>query len=1054
MKIITFLLLFSLNAVSHPFTPCDETTGRAAIYPCNKIDLMNRVHFENMGGTLQSSGSDIWGWTDPETDKEYALMTLDSGTSFVDISNPIDPIYIGFLPTATSSSIWRDVKTYKNHAYIVSEAASHGMQVFDLTQLRDVTSPPVNFSHTFWYSTQFGSAHNIVINEETGFAYAVGANACAGGLHMMDLKDPARPVNAGCFSSDGYTHDAQCVSYIGPDSEHNGKEICFNSNEDTVTIVDVTTKSSPILISRTGYSNSQYTHQGWLTEDQRYFLMNDELDEQTLGHLTKTYIWDMLDLDSPQIIGFYTGPKNSIDHNLYVKGNLAYLTNYSSGLSVVDITDIGNANLHEVANFDTYPPHNNASFDGAWSNYPYFESGNVILSDFDSGLFILRPNTCPTPTSGQSIAAEAVADNSIKINWLQDLTGSESYSIFRSEGGCETNNFIKIADNITADEYTDTGVTGMVPVGYKISKSDSSNQCVYETSVCVETQTTGVCTAAPNFSGLASVNSSNSSTCGLDLQWNNASSYCQSNVSYDVYKSADPAFIANDDTQIASNITTNQWHDSGVTFDENVYYLVRARDSQNQNQDTNVVKLSAKAVGELSDGDWQDDAELQNRSQNNNSAFHVGWEITSERKHAGERSYWSQANNSTCNDLTTETITLTANESSELSFWTAYDIENGADGGVVEITTDNNLWRSPAIDPDYPNVFINSNDACSYDEGTPSFSGNNLTWQKHSMDLSEYQGKDIKIRWNYSTNDTIINEGWYLDDLKITHTQTAAACTTAETPSLQSGLWFDRSKNGHGFAIEPIGRDNLYYTLFYSYKNNGTPEWYSSLSVLENGILNINSESNTLLRSNYDYSIDPAVDSPIVIDTSVGTNILSIDFNKTNASESAVCNDGTSRGDILALASWQLGDQQDTWCIEPIISLNNSPTPNFGGTWWAGLDDAGWGLSLAFLNDSLISIIYFYDNNGKPRWVIGQQNGFEIGQEITLDLFQTKGYARDAMVLPINNFPAGTLNITLNSNSQSIENDGSLTIDVTYFGVEGGTWSRSNLPITLFTQPR
>ena len=350
MKFFTLLILFSFNVFSHPFTPCDEETGMADFYPCHKIDLLTRVHFEHMGGSFSSSGSDIWGWTDTETGKEYALMTLDSGTSFVDISTPTEPVYLGFLPTATTATIWRDVKTYQNYAYIVAESINHGLQVFDLTQLRNIASPPVQFTSTNRI-TGFGSAHNIVINEDTGFAYVVGAETCNGGLHMINLANPANPTDAGCFSNDGYTHDAQCVSYIGPDTEHIGKEICFNANEDTVTIVDVTTKSSPIMISRTGYSNSQYTHQGWLTEDQRYYLMNDELDEQTLGHNTKTYIWDMLNLDSPQMIGFYNGPEPSIDHNLYIKGNFAYLTNYTSGLSVVDISDIGNANLNEVASF-------------------------------------------------------------------------------------------------------------------------------------------------------------------------------------------------------------------------------------------------------------------------------------------------------------------------------------------------------------------------------------------------------------------------------------------------------------------------------------------------------------------------------------------------------------------------------------------------------------------------------------------------------------------------------------------------------------------------------
>ena len=113
----------------------------------------------------------------------------------------------------------------------------------------------------------------------TGFAYAAGTRTCEGGLHVVDVRTPAAPRAAGCFSFDGYTHETQCVVYEGPDTLYRDREICFNSNEDTLTIVDATDKLEPVQLSRTGYGGSAYTHQGWLTEDQRFFLVNDEGDE-------------------------------------------------------------------------------------------------------------------------------------------------------------------------------------------------------------------------------------------------------------------------------------------------------------------------------------------------------------------------------------------------------------------------------------------------------------------------------------------------------------------------------------------------------------------------------------------------------------------------------------------------------------------------------------------------------------------------------------------------------------------------------------------------------
>jgi choice-of-anchor B domain-containing protein len=328
--------------------------GMAGIYPCQNIDLLSFTPLNQMGG---GSGNDIWGWTDPLSGREYALMGLTNGTSFVDVTDPVNPVYLGRLPTHTNNSTWRDIKVYQNHAFIVSEASGHGIQVFDLTQLRSVVNPPATFANTAHYNG-IGSAHNIAINEETGFAYAVGAGSCSGGLHMVNITTPASPTFAGCFSADGYTHDTQCVIYNGPDATHVGKEICFNSNEDTLTIVDVTTKNASAQISRTGYPFASYSHQGWLTEDQHYFLMNDELDEQQRGFNTKTHIWNVADLDTPLYLGAYIGPVAAIDHNLYILGDLVFESNYRSGLRVLNIEGIGSQLPTEVGYFDVYPASN------------------------------------------------------------------------------------------------------------------------------------------------------------------------------------------------------------------------------------------------------------------------------------------------------------------------------------------------------------------------------------------------------------------------------------------------------------------------------------------------------------------------------------------------------------------------------------------------------------------------------------------------------------------------------------------------------------------------
>ena len=388
-----------LHAMSNQ--PCQD--GMAGIYPCHNIDLLSFMPLAQIGG---GNGNDIWGWTDPQTGKEYAIMGRNNGTAFVDISDPYNPIYLGNLPTQTSNSLWRDIKTFDNHAFIVSEASGHGMQVFNLTQLRHVVAPPQTFTADAHYN-QFGPAHNIVINEDSGYAYVVGARfsgtTCNGGLHMIDINDPTNPSFAGCFSADGYTHDAQCVIYQGPDESYQGQEICFNSNENTVTIVDVTNKNNPSMISRTSYFGYAYTHQGWLTTDHSYFLVNDELDEQHNNHNTRTYIWNVSDLENPFLIGYHNGRTPAIDHNLYITDNKVYQANYRSGLSILELGNLDLAELTEIGYFDIYPSDTNPNFNGAWSNYPFFESGIVIVSGIEQGLFVLKlveeDDPTPTPTA-------------------------------------------------------------------------------------------------------------------------------------------------------------------------------------------------------------------------------------------------------------------------------------------------------------------------------------------------------------------------------------------------------------------------------------------------------------------------------------------------------------------------------------------------------------------------------------------------------------------------------------------------------------------------------
>ncbi len=393
MKKTLLLILIACFSILQAQTPCEN--GMAGEYPCNGYDLQVFIPCTDFGA---DNANDSWGWTDPDDGTEYALVGLDNGTAFLDISDPINPTYLGKLPTHTSSSLWRDVKVYNNYAFIVSEAGGHGMQIFDLTRLRDVVSPPETFTEDAHYDG-FGSAHNIVINEETGYAYGVGTNSYSGGAHFVNIQDPLNPVGEGGYGGSGYTHDAQVITYDGPDSDYTGKELYIGSNESLVAIVDVTDKSNPQLIASATYSNTSYTHQGWFTEDLKYFIVGDEIDEINFGFNTRNIVFDFTDLDSPQLSFEYSGPTQATDHNGYVDGNLFYLANYKAGIRVIDISDISNENMTEVGFFDIFPSNDSVGYDGAWNVYPYFASGNIMISSlkyssqtYIPGFYLVKPS--------------------------------------------------------------------------------------------------------------------------------------------------------------------------------------------------------------------------------------------------------------------------------------------------------------------------------------------------------------------------------------------------------------------------------------------------------------------------------------------------------------------------------------------------------------------------------------------------------------------------------------------------------------------------------------
>ncbi|CAN5524827.1 hypothetical protein BH09PLA1_BH09PLA1_23150 [soil metagenome] len=386
------------------------TSGTLSSVPISRnMTLLAQMPLATIGGG--TAGASLCCCFDPLTKREYALMGRTNGTAVIDMTNPRAPKYVANIPSAGSNTSWREPKVFQNTVYIGVDGGTHRLQYADLTQVRNYTGTTLTLGYGTFGGTFNGSIptniHTLQINPDSGYLYLSGTSINSGAPLMVNVNNPSAPVAAGVVTSlDGYSHEAQVVTYHGPDPAYQGREIMLSSNGkqgtavDTFSIVDVTNKAATQRLSSKTYTGAGYIHQGWLTEDQRYFFQNDELDEQagTTGNPvhTRSHLWDVSSLSNPIYKGFIDLPTTSIDHNMYVKDGFLFETNYTTGLRMFKIGDLSSSDssqwLTEVAYYDTYAANDGATFNGAWNNYPYFPSGNIPISDINGGLFIVQPN--------------------------------------------------------------------------------------------------------------------------------------------------------------------------------------------------------------------------------------------------------------------------------------------------------------------------------------------------------------------------------------------------------------------------------------------------------------------------------------------------------------------------------------------------------------------------------------------------------------------------------------------------------------------------------------
>jgi choice-of-anchor B domain-containing protein len=406
---------------------CVAALGSAQFESSN-VSMLFNIEPAGLGAT---AGNDCWGYVSP-SGREYAIVGLNNRVAFVEVTNPNSPVILETIPH--TSSTWCDIKVYQHYAYAVTEATGTGIQVIDMS---DIDNGNVTLVRTI---TSPGRTHNLALDPVSGYLYTCGSRDGTGTTMCFSLADPADPVRVGANSMSGttYQHDAIVVTYTeGP---YAGRQILFGFSENRgVDIRDVTDKNAPVLIKRATYPSMRYCHQGWLSADRRYLYVDDETDEGGLGINTRTLVFDVANLDAPVYLTNFSSGMPASDHNQYWDDGFLFQANYKSGLRIFDVL-AEPVSPPQSGWFDTHPETNSSGYLGAWSVYPYFPSGTVIVSDINRGLFVFDATEATTRNIGPSahslfpgrLLGGTVDDlefsDDQKMNLESDYTGSRGNS--------------------------------------------------------------------------------------------------------------------------------------------------------------------------------------------------------------------------------------------------------------------------------------------------------------------------------------------------------------------------------------------------------------------------------------------------------------------------------------------------------------------------------------------------------------------------------------------------------------------------------------------------
>lgn len=433
---------------AQPATECVD--GMADSFSCSGVSLLSHVPLSRLPGN-PNAANDIWGHIDLNTQKEYAIIGMNNGVAVIDVSDPENPVNVGSV--SGQNTTWRDIKVYqyfdsvfgtwRAYAYVTADSASDRLTVIDLNDLENGIS-------ILGRQTDDVRAHNIYIsNVDYGLnidahptidaqIHIMGSNNFGGAIRSYSLANPSTPqpsyVPRNLAGAD-YSHDASSVmiddARVASDCAFENQGTCtvmLDFNEGTLRLWDHTMPTEVTELSETSYANAEYTHSGWWSEDKQYVILHDELDESRLGLNTRVLVFDISDLTAPELVATWNGPTKAIDHNGFARGDRYYMSNYTRGLTILDISDPTNPT--EAGFFDTYPFSDTAGFNGAWGVYPFLPSGNILVSDIQGGLFVLQDNTKTAEANTVGIvSADQTLDEGQQATFEFSRTGTDAFTV-------------------------------------------------------------------------------------------------------------------------------------------------------------------------------------------------------------------------------------------------------------------------------------------------------------------------------------------------------------------------------------------------------------------------------------------------------------------------------------------------------------------------------------------------------------------------------------------------------------------------------------------------